>query len=58
MVAAGATVLMATSGESSSNGSQNDSIKYENQNICSPYNEISVKKNITPNVINSKYNVF
>ncbi|XP_034185902.2 supervillin isoform X1 [Osmia lignaria lignaria] len=52
MVAAGATVLMATSGESSSNGSQNDSIKYENQNICSPYNEISVKKNITPNVIN------
>nr|XP_012149417.1 PREDICTED: supervillin isoform X3 [Megachile rotundata] len=65
MVAAGATVLMATSGESSSNGSQNDSIKYENRNICSPYNEVhhnqqntecSIKKSITPSVINRNKN--
>ncbi|KAF3420188.1 hypothetical protein E2986_05710 [Frieseomelitta varia] len=55
MVTTGATVLMATS-EGTSNGIQNNSTRYENQNICCHYNEIHnnqqnsecpIKKNIT-----------
>lgn len=58
MVAAGATVLMATS-EGTSNKTQN-----ENHNICCHYNEVHnnqqnsecpIKKNITSCNINSKY---
>ncbi|CAK9816931.1 SVIL [Anthophora plagiata] len=56
MVAAGATVLMATSEESSSNGTQQNSTRYETQNVSSHYNEMHhnqqnsecpVKRNIT-----------
>lgn len=63
MVAAGATVLMATS-EGTSNKTQNNSTQYENHNICCHYNEVhnnqqnsecSIKKNITSCNINSKY---
>lgn len=63
MVAVGATVLMATS-EETSNRTQNNSIQYENQNICSHYNEMhnneqnsecQIRKNITSCNINSKY---
>ncbi|XP_033366952.1 supervillin isoform X1 [Bombus vosnesenskii] len=60
MVAAGATVLMATS-EGTSNKTQNNSTQYENHNICCHYNEVhnnqqnsecSIKKNITSCNIN------
>lgn len=64
MVAAGATVLMATS-EETSNRTQNNSIQYENQNICSHYNEMhnneqnsecQIRKNITSCNINKNKN--
>ncbi|XP_076662287.1 supervillin isoform X1 [Halictus rubicundus] len=56
MVAAGAAVLMAASGESSSNGTENNSTRYENQNVCSrnetqskqQSSESPVKKCMTP----------
>ncbi|XP_033299176.1 supervillin isoform X2 [Bombus bifarius] len=60
MVAAGATVLMATS-EGTSNKTQNNSTQYENHNICCHYNEVHnnqqnsecpIKKNITSCNIN------
>ncbi|XP_060818498.1 supervillin isoform X1 [Bombus pascuorum] len=60
MVAAGATVLMATS-EGTSNKTQNNSTQYENHNICFHYNEVHnnqqnsecpIKKNITSCNIN------
>lgn len=63
MVAAGATVLMATS-EGTSNKTQNNSTQYENHNICCHYSEVHnnqqnsecpIKKNITSCNINSKY---
>lgn len=63
MVTTGATVLMATS-EGTSNGIQNNSTRYENQNICCHYNEVHnnqqnsecpIKKNITSCNTNSKY---
>lgn len=63
MVAAGATVLMATS-EGTSNKTQNNSTQYENHNICCHYNEVHnnqqnsecpIKKNIISCNINSKY---
>ncbi|XP_076639172.1 supervillin [Colletes latitarsis] len=40
MVAAGATVLMAASKKGSLNRTENNSTRYENQNVCSHYNEI------------------
>ncbi|XP_031843852.1 supervillin isoform X2 [Nomia melanderi] len=43
MVAVGATVLMAASGESSSNGTENNFTRYENQNVCSR-NEMQTKQ--------------
>nr|XP_033325478.1 supervillin-like isoform X1 [Megalopta genalis]XP_033325479.1 supervillin-like isoform X1 [Megalopta genalis] len=59
MVAAGATVLMAASGESSSNGTENNSTQYENQNVCSHNEtqnkqsaECAVKKSMTPCAMN------
>lgn len=64
MVAAGATILMATSEESSSNGMQNNSARYENHNVSSHYNEIHhnqqnaespIKRNLTSCTANSKY---
>lgn len=65
MVTTGATVLMATS-EGTSNGIQNNSTRYENQNICCHYNEIHnnqqnsecpIKKNITSCNTNSKCSI-
>ncbi|XP_053980331.1 supervillin-like [Hylaeus volcanicus] len=61
MVAAGATVLMAASEKGSLNRTENNSTRYENQNVCSHYNdmhhsqqsvECSAKKNITPCAVN------
>lgn len=40
MVAAGATILMAASEESSSNGTENSATQCANQSSCSRYNEI------------------
>lgn len=63
MVAAGATVLMAASEKGSLNRTENNSTRYENQNVCSHYNEIHnsqqivecpAKKNITSCTVNSK----
>ncbi|CAL7943188.1 unnamed protein product [Xylocopa violacea] len=61
MVAAGATVLMATSEESSSNETQNNSTSYENSNVCPRYDEVHhnqqdaqcpIKKDITSCTVN------
>ena len=63
MVATGATVLMAASEESPSNGTENNSTRLGNQNVSSQCNEIRhsersaecpVKKIITPAVNKSK----
>lgn len=66
MVATGATVLMAASEESPSNGTEYNSTRLGNQNVSSQCNEIRhnersaecpVKKIITP-AVNSKHILF
>ncbi|KZC07403.1 Supervillin [Dufourea novaeangliae] len=60
MVAAGATVLMAASEESSSNGTENNFTQYENRNVCThnatqnsqQSRDCPAKKNITACAMN------